>query len=73
MVLVVLQAAGLLGAKRRRAYARGSLHKNGALAQLVERLLCKQDVVGSIPSGSTNLSSLLVFMVGFAVLFSLMI
>jgi hypothetical protein len=27
----------------------------GALAQLGERLLCKQDVVGSIPSGSTNL------------------
>ena len=25
----------------------------GALAQLVERLLCKQDVVGSTPSGST--------------------
>ena len=29
--------------------------KNGALAQLGERLLCKQDVVGSIPSGSTIL------------------
>ncbi len=28
--------------------------KNGAIAQLGERLLCKQDVVGSIPSGSTN-------------------
>jgi hypothetical protein len=27
----------------------------GALAQLGERLLCKQDVVGSIPSGSTKL------------------
>ena len=27
--------------------------RNGALAQLGERLLCKQDVVGSIPSGST--------------------
>jgi hypothetical protein len=26
----------------------------GALAQLVEHLLCKQDVVGSIPSGSTR-------------------
>ena len=26
----------------------------GALAQLGERLLCKQDVVGSIPSGSTT-------------------
>jgi hypothetical protein len=29
--------------------------ENGALAQLGERLLCKQDVVGSIPSGSTIL------------------
>jgi hypothetical protein len=28
--------------------------KDGALAQLGERLLCKQDVVGSIPSGSTT-------------------
>ena len=38
----------------RRANARvSSFTKEGALAQLVERLLCKQDVVGSIPSGST--------------------
>ena len=28
---------------------------NGAIAQLGERLLCKQEVVGSIPSGSTNI------------------
>ena len=28
----------------------------GAIAQLGERLLCKQEVVGSIPSGSTILS-----------------
>ena len=27
----------------------------GAVAQLGEHLLCKQGVVGSIPSGSTNL------------------
>jgi hypothetical protein len=27
---------------------------SGAVAQLGERLLCKQDVVGSIPSGSTT-------------------
>ena len=27
----------------------------GAVAQLGERLLCKQEGVGSIPSGSTNL------------------
>ena len=26
----------------------------GAVAQLGERLLCKQEVVGSIPSSSTN-------------------
>lgn len=30
---------------------------SGAVAQLGERLLCKQDVVGSIPSGSTNTRS----------------
>ena len=29
---------------------------NVAIAQLVERLLCKQDVVGSNPSGSTKAS-----------------
>jgi hypothetical protein len=29
-------------------------HKFGALAQLVERLLCKQDVNGSNPLGSTK-------------------
>jgi hypothetical protein len=28
----------------------------GAIAQLGERLLCKQEVAGSIPAGSTNLS-----------------
>ena len=28
----------------------------GAIAQLGERLLCKQEVVGSIPSGSTRRS-----------------
>ena len=26
----------------------------GAIAQLVERVLCKHEVVGSIPSGSTR-------------------
>ena len=30
------------------------LSANGAIAQLGERLLCKQEVVGSIPSGSTT-------------------
>ena len=28
--------------------------QNGAVAQLGERLLCKQEVVGSIPSSSTK-------------------
>ena len=31
------------------------LSPDGAIAQLGERLLCKQEVVGSIPSGSTRL------------------
>ena len=31
-----------------------SLTPEGAIAQLGERLLCKQEVVGSIPSGSTR-------------------
>jgi hypothetical protein len=30
-----------------------SRQHNGALAQLGEHLLCKQGVVGSIPTGST--------------------
>ena len=30
----------------------------GAIAQLGERVLCKHEVVGSIPSGSTNLPSI---------------
>ena len=30
-------------------------HLAGALAQLGERLLCKQDVIGSIPIGSTKM------------------
>ena len=29
-------------------------HLKGAIAQLGERLLCKQEVVGLTPSGSTN-------------------
>ncbi len=31
-----------------------SLSQNGAIAQLGERVLCKHEVVGSIPSGSTR-------------------
>jgi hypothetical protein len=34
----------------------GSCRLDGAIAQLGERLLCKQEVVGSIPSGSTSLA-----------------
>jgi hypothetical protein len=30
----------------------------GAIAQLGERLLCKQEVTGSIPVGSTRFSSM---------------
>ena len=36
------------------------LFPGGAIAQLGERLLCKQEVVGSIPSGSTRRGFLLV-------------
>ena len=32
---------------------------NGGIAQLGERLLCKQQVVGSIPSASTTLNLLM--------------
>ncbi len=32
----------------------GILHAYGAVAQLGERLLCKQEVVGSIPIGSID-------------------
>ena len=30
------------------------MNLHGAIAQLEERLICIQEVVGSIPSGSTN-------------------
>ena len=32
-------------------------HQRGAIAQLGERLLCKQEVIGSIPIGSTSITS----------------
>ena len=32
--------------------------RRGAIAQLGERLLCKQEVIGSIPIGSTNFERL---------------
>jgi hypothetical protein len=34
-------------------------HCHGAIAQLGERLPCTQEVVGSIPSGSTNFAGVL--------------
>lgn len=36
--------------------AAGPLLDDGAVAQLGERLLCKQDVIGSIPVSSTTFS-----------------
>ena len=42
------------GADFRLAYGRIMEKRIGALAQMGERLLCKQDVIGSIPIGSTN-------------------
>ena len=44
---------GFYQARACRAEARWA--KAGAIAQLVERVLCKHEVVGSIPSGSTSL------------------
>ena len=41
----------------RRSFSEGGLPGSGAIAQLGERLLCKQEVVGSIPSGSTKRKS----------------
>ena len=34
--------------------ATGTERDDGVVAQMVEHLLCKQNVVGSIPSGSTK-------------------
>ena len=34
---------------------RAARHKDGALAQLGERLICIQEVIGSIPIGSTSI------------------
>jgi hypothetical protein len=38
----------------KRLQRRAIVSRIGAIAQLGERVLCKHDVVGSIPSGSTN-------------------
>ena len=48
---------GPAGVARRRPSgggATGCWRDNGAVAQLGERLLCKQEAVGSIPSSSNN-------------------
>ena len=37
----------------KRGRADRKAQSNGGIAQLGERLLCKQEVVGSIPTGST--------------------
>ena len=58
MILRGLAQANRRFARRERAaeLTRGpSLSQDGAIAQLGERVLCKHEVVGSIPSGSTRL------------------
>ena len=40
--------------------------RHGAIAQLGERLLCKQEVIGSIPIGSTNFELLTTSIKSFA-------
>ena len=42
------------GARRRGARPTPDQDSRGAIAQLGERLLCKQEVTGSIPVGSTT-------------------
>ena len=46
------RGAGAAVESKRGAFV-GSIHRVGAVAQLGERVLCKHEVVGSIPSGST--------------------
>ncbi len=54
-VVLALKAEGFVGANAPPSLREGLLfHKKGAIAQLGERVLCKHEVVGSIPSGSTN-------------------
>jgi hypothetical protein len=49
------QARWPVGLAELRSVGEPSFETLGAVAQLGEHLLCKQGVVGSIPSGSTNL------------------
>jgi hypothetical protein len=39
----------------RTRFPKGGCHLSGALAQLGERLICIQEVIGSIPIGSTRM------------------
>ncbi len=43
-------------AQQRTLFALRSPYKNGAVAQLGERVLCKHEVTGSIPVSSTSFS-----------------
>ena len=45
--------------KAARWHGRKGRGRVGAIAQLGERVLCKHEVVGSIPSGSTRWSDLM--------------
>ena len=40
--------------RRQRTLKRGALNLKGAVAQLGERLICTQEVAGSIPTSSTS-------------------
>ena len=55
---VVWRSSARVGSKRLRAQAAsnasGSANRRGALAQLGERLICIQEVSGSIPLSSTK-------------------
>ncbi len=53
--IVAKAAASQLEERRRALRAKHSSSGYGAIAQLGERVLCKHEVVGSIPSGSTSL------------------
>ena len=56
--LSIRQASAQVPCIPRESFARAGLGRHpfdGAIAQLGEHLLCKQGVVGSIPTGSTTL------------------
>jgi hypothetical protein len=51
----IARKARLRASLTRYGARRATVSGNGAIAQLGERVLCKHEVVGSIPSGSTTL------------------